>query len=167
MERDAELGLAKARYEVRKIKYLAALEEYDLGDKRKIRKTETRDKDRKRIIKDEEGDLQEARERMIYDSETNTFDCAKRRTTDLEENSKLTLPKPCEAKEEAELEMVRKIIMDEYTRYKKTLERDEEEKEARKRQKLIGKKIGAAGERDKGRDRTSRNQEWSNLTVRE
>ena len=54
--------------------------------------------------KDEEID--EARSRMIFDPERKIFDYAKRRTTDLEENTKVTLPKSGEAKQEAELEMI-------------------------------------------------------------
>ena len=127
-ERDVELGSAKLRYELRRVKEEKEAEEYDIGEERNRKKIRTNDTDAARKVKRESNEIEDAKSRVIFDPERKIFDYTKRRVTDLKENSKITLPKSGEAKQEAEIEMIRKIIIEEFNRYRKKLE--EEKKKA-------------------------------------
>ena len=171
IERDIELGEAKLRYEIRKQKDKRELEEYEIGEerKKKIRKTgET--SNQTNIEKEEKDDIEEARERLIFDPTEKEFDYSKRRTTDLKENTKVTLPKAGSPREEAELEMIRKVILDEFNKFKREKERSSNTAKARKevsekRDKDKDKDIKE--EKIERKDRENRNQESENLTESE
>ena len=62
---------------------------------------------------------------MIFDPMNKIFYYARRRVSDLKENAKVTMPKPGDAKEEAELEMIRKIVMEEFRTFRKALDESE------------------------------------------
>ena len=155
MERDVELGLSKLRYEIRNRKEREKDEAYEIGEaERKKPKLDNRlekKKDEKKKVKDNE--LNEAEERMIFDPMNGIFNYAKRRVTDLRENVKVTMPKPGNSKEEAELEMIRKIIMDEFRIYKNALENIDAKRDKDKKETT---------EKDR-----KRNQEWKNLSQKE
>ena len=59
--------------------------------------------------KEEENEVEEARTRSVYDAETKTYDERKQRVTDLQECSRIFLPKPLEVTKEAQLEMRREL----------------------------------------------------------
>ena len=100
---------------------------------------------------------------------------AKKRVTDLDENSRVVLPKPASDKLESEMEIVRETIMREFKRYKKEIEEklvkmDENKLKNRERMRIRsnGVKRKRENETDREMERknrvdTSRNQEWSNL----
>ena len=181
-ERDIELGLAKLRYEIRRLNDKKELEEYDMGEERKRKIRKVKDKtytaDTSNYKDRDKEELEEARTRMIFEPTTKQFNYAKRRTTDLKENSKITLPKSGTPKEEAELEMIRKIILDEFNKYKKELDntnrrgrvsenRERNAKERENKTNKIDKDTDKEKREDEGKEREDRNQEWSNLTQSE
>ena len=67
--------------------------------------------------------------KLIFDPEEKMYNYANKRASDLEENNKVTLPKSGDAKQEAELEMIRNIIIEEFLIYKKKIEKEEEERD--------------------------------------
>ena len=52
------------------------------------------------------------------------LDLAKKRVTDLEENSKVFLPQPIDAKYQSEMEVVRNTILKEFDIYKREIEKE-------------------------------------------
>ena len=171
-ERDIELGQAKVRYELRKRKEEEALKDYVIGAerKRKLHKADKENsknqynKERKsRADEKENKEIEDAVNRMIYDPEKRLFNYANRRATDLKENNKVTLPKPGSPKEEAELEMMRKIILDEFNKYKRTVEQESKNKEREKSEKKKNRKKDIE-DKDTEKEKENRNQEWLNLT---
>ena len=149
-ERENEIGFSKLRYEVRKRENnkLENEVEYENTDG-KMMKIE---KDGE--IKERDDDIIDAKLRQVYDPIEKVFDYAKKRTTDLQENGKVYLPKAVNAKIESEIEMIRKIIMDEFVKYKNELDENKE---------VIRKKV----DKDKEMKKRKINQEWSNLSKRE
>ena len=91
VEREIELGVTKLRYEVRKLEEKEALEE--VTDKsrnaKRSRKDDTDNSDNVNL--DEEIEIQEAKERQLFDPIKKVFDFSKRRATDCKENSKVYL----------------------------------------------------------------------------
>ena len=110
-------------------------------------------------------ELENAKERQIYNPLEKTFDYSKRRVTDIKENSKVYLPKPANPKIEGELEMIRNVLMEEFSKYKSEIER-ENEKEREKRKNGENKEnIGGEKEREIDKEekkRKERNQEGRN-----
>ncbi|MCP3678952.1 MAG: hypothetical protein GY782_01110, partial [Gammaproteobacteria bacterium] len=96
-ETQVEISFAKARYSLRD-----ALEEEDGQGEDKPQE----DKELEQKIKEVE-----ARTRMIYDDATGTLDLAKRRVTDLPQNSKVFLPPPLPATTEAGLAVKKQKLM--------------------------------------------------------
>ena len=143
LEHDAELGFSKARMEVKKhernkLENDVEYENVD-GKKRKIEDG---------LEKDMEDDMMEAMERQVFNPKEKTFDYSKRRTTDLKENGFVYLPKAINPKLESELELVRKIVMEEFHKYRDEIEKKYSQQEKCKRT-------------------FKRNQEWSILTKKE
>ena len=183
IERDVELAHAKLRYELRRVKEEKELEEYEYGDERKMKQQKKNIE--KEIFKErDKEDLQEARSRMIFDPTKKVFDYANRRVTDLKENTRITLPKAGSPKEEAELEMMRKIVIEEFNKYKKEVEetntKSSLDQKKNKRKEKREKEMIAAKERNEDSDniiekeieketekKDNRNQEWKNLTSSE
>ena len=154
-EREIEVGLAKLRLEVKQIEEQMRQEEIEFeaseGKKLKI--------ERKSY---EEQIICDAKERQTYDPFMKVLDLAKKRVTDLKENSKVTLPQATDEKIENEMEMIREVILEEHSKYIKEIE-EKIRKEARIKEKIrkdnknnINEKIDC-----------SRNQEWRNLTRKE
>ena len=67
--------------------------------------------------KTESSEEQDARSRMIYDPETVTYNDHNRRVTDLQECSRVTLPKPLPIQEEAKVEIRREMHNRIYSQY--------------------------------------------------
>ena len=67
--------------------------------------------------KTESSEEQDARSRMIYDPETVTYNDHNRRVTDLQECSRVTLPKPLPIQEEAKIEIRREMHNRIYSQY--------------------------------------------------
>ena len=57
----------------------------------------------------EQNEMEEARTRMVYDSESKTYDERRQRVTDLKECNRIFLPKPLEVTKETQLEMRREL----------------------------------------------------------
>ena len=57
----------------------------------------------------EQNEMEEPRTRMVYDSESKTYDERRQRVTDLKECSRIFLPKPLEVTKETQLEMRREL----------------------------------------------------------
>ena len=94
MEVDKELCMAKIRYQLQKEDLIRDIEGEEGEDDKKGRK-------RLRLNSGEIEDLEEmerlnAEERMFFDPIKKIFDHTKKRATDLAENSKVTLPRPCD-----------------------------------------------------------------------
>ena len=111
-ERDIELGLTKIRYEAwnRENRKEIGDIEYETREIKRIRidaEIQDRNTERKR-------EIEEAKERQIYNPLEKIFDFGKRRVTYIKENSKVHLPKPLKANEEGELEMIREILVGEF-----------------------------------------------------
>jgi len=95
-----------------------------------------------------------------------TFDYAKKRVTDLDENSKVWLPKATDEKVESELGMIRGIIMEEFDKYKREVKESLDKEDERERKE---RGLEKTPEKDKKEDskfdrNLLLNQEWSNLT---
>ena len=56
--------------------------------------------------------------RRFYDPISKTFDHAKKRATDMPENSKVALPKPCDALTESSKELLGNKIMETFRKYR-------------------------------------------------
>ena len=141
IENDIEVGFSKARFEVKKFERnkLEADIEYENADGKKA-------KIEKGIEKEKEDEIMEAMERQVFNPKEKTFDYSKRRTTDLKENGFIHLPKAISPRLESELELIRKIVMEEFHKYRNEIDA--------KQSQQIRKKKG-------------NNQEWSNLTKKE
>ena len=99
MDLEMELCFAKIRYQLLK----------EIGEKltdeeeEELRKTTT-------IEEMEKMEEDDARSRQVFDPEKKNFDYRKKRVTDLKENSRVCLPKPLPAIEEASIELRRENI---------------------------------------------------------
>ena len=58
----------------------------------------------------EMDEIIEAKSRQFFDPEEKIFNYGKKRATDLKENSRVTLPKPCSTEDEAGIEIRRKSM---------------------------------------------------------
>ena len=72
---------------------------------------------RMRLNSDEIEDLElmerlDAEARRIYDPIEKVFDHSKKRVTDLAENSKVSLPKPCDALTESSIELMKQKVIE-------------------------------------------------------
>ena len=106
VENDIEVAVVKLKYEIKRMEELELMEavEYDtLADKR-MRLDES-------VDKAEDTELNEARERQVFDPIGKVFDFSKRRATDCVENKKVYLPQMVGAKEESQLEILRSILL--------------------------------------------------------
>ena len=110
---------------------MLCLEHYELDERRK-KKQKLENTRNKRILKERykeyDDEIEDAESRMIFDPVDRIFDYAKRRVTDLKENVKVSMPKPCSPKEEAELEMIRKVVMETFIDYKRAIEKNNNNK---------------------------------------
>ena len=99
MDLEMELCFAKVRYQLSK----------ELGEKLS---DEDEEELRKEMTVEEEEKIEEdeARSRQVFDPEGKSYDNRKKRVTDLAENSRVCLPKPLPAIEEASIEMRRENI---------------------------------------------------------
>ena len=105
-ETDVEVGLTKLRYEAAKIEERKKLDnvEYEVGNgkRRKIEYSE---------MSENELELQEAKERQVFNPLDRTFNFSKKRATDMPENAKIFLPKAAKPEIETELNMMKGVIM--------------------------------------------------------
>ena len=147
IERDIELGVTKLRYEINALEERISLNKSKGGD---IDENTNTNAKRARIDEkiEVEDKLTEAKSRQIFDPVRKIFDYSKRRTTDMQENTKVFLPKLTGPKWESELELIRNTLMGEYRDYIKEIET--------KKKKDLGEKYVK-----------DRNQEWENLTASE
>ena len=61
----------------------------------------------------------DAESRRYYDPINKIFDHGKKRATDVTENSKVTLPKPCDPLTESSIELLKTRLMEAFKKYKK------------------------------------------------
>ena len=107
-----DISYTKLRWQMKK-------DEENTNAKDDQRKDEITDEETKK--KEEENEVEEARTRSVYDAETKVYDERKQRVTDLQECSRIFLPKPLEVTKEAQLEMRRELhtrISEEFRRKK-------------------------------------------------
>ena len=112
MEVDKEMCMAKVRYQLQKEDLVKEIIEGEEGGRGK----------RLKLSQEEETDLElmerlDAESRQIYDPIRRVFDHGKKRVTDLQENSKVTLPRPCDPHTESSIEMLKSIIMKFFNKY--------------------------------------------------
>jgi len=110
MEQDIELGLAKLRYEAKKLADRIRdeeIEETNYG----IRKQRKRMRIEERESEDEKEILADAKSRQIFDPLTHRFNYSKKCATDLGENKSVTLPQGLEDKPESEMSILRELIL--------------------------------------------------------
>ena len=146
-EREIEIGNTKIRYEVRQREIQRRQEEIEFesseGNKRKI--------ERKSY---EECVVEDAKDRQIFDPLTNTLNLAKKRVTDLKENSRIILPKAVDEKLENEMGIIRETILGETKKHIREIEN-----------KIRGEMRKIKKEPDK--EKIEKNQEWQNLNKKE
>lgn len=120
-ERNTEIGLMKIRFEAKKReKYKLENDvEYEGVDGKK-RRLDCENYD------EENEDLDDAIERQVYDPVNKVFNYSKKRTTDLQENGQVFLPKAVNAKVESELALIRNVILEEFDKYKEEIEKQNE-----------------------------------------
>ena len=115
MMTDLEMGVAKIRYQTHKENSVRDVEESDelegMKRRKKLDKNELEELDKMEIL-DAEG-------RRVYDPINKSFDHGNKRSTDLMENKKVTLPKPCDSFVESSIEMLKGRIMKAFEDYKK------------------------------------------------
>ena len=116
MEVDGELCMAKVRYQVNKEKNIMEIEN-DENDELNVKSK------RKRLNSEERKDLElseklDSEARRFYDPIAKVFDHGKKRATDLPENSKVNLPKPCDAATESSIELMKTKIMEVFRKYR-------------------------------------------------
>ena len=177
-EAEIEVGLSKLRYDIRQIDEQRRKEEIEY---------ENSEGKRQRIerLSYEEHIIEDAKERQVFDHVLKNLDLAKKRVTDLDENSRVVLPKPASDALESEMEVIRETIMREFKKYKRKVEEKlikvARNKEKKKKEKIIEKenKVATKRKRDNGSKETDsekkekervdvrRNQEWCNLTGQE
>ena len=106
MELNQEIGYTKVRWQLRKEEE----EETELIEtqNQKKQKLENDDEEEKKKYKEqEEREMEDARNRQVYNPETREYDERRWRVTDMQECTRIHLPKPLEVKKEAEIEMRR------------------------------------------------------------
>ena len=81
---------------------------------------------------EKKSQIEDAKERQVYNSLQKNFNFSKSYVTDIKENSKVNLPKPVNAKIQGEIEMIRNILMEEFRKYRNEIE-EENKKERDKR----------------------------------
>ena len=113
MEVDNEMCWAKVRYQKRKEDLV---KEYNED-------TEEANIKRMRLNSEEIEDLEkmerlDAEARRVYDPIEKVFDHSRKRVTDLAENSKVSLPKPCDPLTESSIELMRQKVMETFRKYK-------------------------------------------------
>ena len=123
MEIDGEMCWAKVRYQKQKEDLV---KEYD-------EESDENNTKRMRLNSMEREDLEtmeklNAEARRVYDPLEKIFDHAKKRVTDLAENAKVSLPKPCDALTESSIELMKQKVMETFKKYrrKKCNERGEQ-----------------------------------------
>jgi len=112
MQTEIEMGMAKTRYQVAREESII---QQDL-DEEKENGEKTSKRQRIKLTEEEMEDLEadellEAEGRRIYDPINRIFDHTKKRATDLAENNKVTLPKPCNNFTESGIEMIRSRVL--------------------------------------------------------
>ena len=117
MQTDIEMAMAKVRYQVHRED--SARELGDDEDEKEMAK-----KRKRGLNEDEMKDLElmeklDAEGRRVYDPINKVFDHGNKRATDMTENKKVTLPKPCDNHTESSIEILRKKIMETFKEYRR------------------------------------------------
>ena len=107
MQTDIEMGMAKVRYQVAKEENMKIEDESDGETSERKRKRKLTPEEREEL---ENMEKLEAEGRRVYDPINKLFDHGNKRTTDLAENKKVSLPKPCDSYTESSIEVLRQKI---------------------------------------------------------
>ena len=116
MRTDFEMGAAKVRYQIHKEDSYKEIEEEENVDenickrRRQLAVEETEDMDKM--------DMTEAEGRRVYDPISMTFDHGNKHCTDLAENTRVVLPKPCDQFTESSIELIRNRVMKVFEEFK-------------------------------------------------
>ena len=100
-----DLGYTKIRWQLMK----EGEEDGEITEKRRKTETETEEEKIIRMRKEENNEIEEARTRQVYNPENKSYDERKMRVTDMQECTRIHLPKPLDVKREAEIELRRDI----------------------------------------------------------
>ena len=112
-EVDNEMCMAKIRWQKKKEDQVKEYdEETDEINIKRMKLTEAETEDLKLM------ERLDAESRRIYDPINRVFNHSKKRVTDLVENSKVSLPKPCDALTESSIELLKRKLMETFTKYR-------------------------------------------------
>ena len=98
-----DIGYTKIRWQLRKEEE----DEEQILEKRMRKEKESDEEKRIRMMREEHNEMEEARTRQVYDPEDKSYDERKMRVTDMQECTRIHLPKPLGIKREAEIELHR------------------------------------------------------------
>ena len=122
MQTEVEMGMAKIRYQTRKEEQVRNIDEIDEIEENTENKVVKRQRlDSEQIAELEHLERLDAEGRRVYDPIGKSFDHGNKRCTDLQENSKVNLPGPCDKFTESSIELLRNNIMKAYRKCKKRL----------------------------------------------
>ena len=107
MELNQEIGYTKVRWQIRKEEEEETEDIWTQNQKKQRTGKEEEEEEKKRRKQQEESELEDAKGRQVYNPETGDYDERKWRVTDMQECTRIYLPKPLEVKKEAEIEMRR------------------------------------------------------------
>ena len=116
MQTDVEMSMAKVRYQTSKEEGVREIDSED--DKNRDNKRRKKKLSKEEIDEMEMIERLEAEGRRVYDPECKVFDHGNKRATDLAENKKVTLPKPCDNYTESSIEVLRRKIMENFRKYR-------------------------------------------------
>ena len=110
--------MAKVRYQVHKEDSAREIEENEEKEIGMVKK-----KKKRNLNEDELKDLElmetlDAEGRRVYDPIKKVFNHGNKRATDMTENKKVSLPKPCDNHTESSIEILRKKIMETFRSYR-------------------------------------------------
>ena len=111
MQTEIQMGMAKVRYQTHKEDLVR-----DIDDELDNEEIERNNKKRKKLNAEQIDELEHleklnAEGRRIFDPIGKCFDHGNKRATDLSENSKVNLPRPCDPQTESSIELLKRNIL--------------------------------------------------------
>ena len=117
MQTEVQMGMAKVRYQHHKEDMVRKIDELDETENSENVVKRRKMLDAEEITELEDIEKIEAESRRVFDPINRSFNYGKKRATDLQENSKVTLPRPCDPHTESSIEMLKSSIMKSFVRY--------------------------------------------------
>ena len=110
MQTEMQMGMAKTRYQIHKEELVRGIDESDEINENKVMK-KRKLLSAEEISEMEEIDKLEAEGRRIFNPIDRCFNYGNKRVTDLKENNKVMLPRPCDPYTESGIELLKTSIM--------------------------------------------------------